>query len=129
MPSHYQEITLTKTKKLNLGHRPCEEKTDYSFTICVKESLSEQVGCRTPWDRRSLYEREICTEESQIKMFEQLYWVLMQVYSDFASGNQIFWEYFSEFDWRFFSEKGAGTGFPGPHFFSPICMRRWRWTR
>ena len=82
MPSHYQEITLTKTKKLNLAHRPCEEKTDYSFTICVKESLSQQVGCTFPWGRWSQHEREVCTEESQIKMFEQIYWVLMQVEVD-----------------------------------------------
>ena len=78
MPSHYQEISLTKHKKLNLGHRPCEEKKDYSFTICVKESLSQQVGCRLPWDRWSQQEREVCTGESQIKMSEQLYWFLMQ---------------------------------------------------
>ena len=82
MPNHYQEITLTKTKKLNQAHRPCEEKTDYSFTICVKESLSQQVGCTPPWGRRSQHEREVCAEESQIKMFEQLYWVLMQVEVD-----------------------------------------------
>ena len=78
-PSHYQEITLTKHKKLNLGHRPCEELKDYSFTICVKESLSQQVGCRMPWDRWSQEEREVCTAESQIKVFEQLNWLLMQV--------------------------------------------------
>ena len=81
-PSHYQEITLTKHKKLNLGHRPCEELKDYSFTICVKESLSQQVGCRMPWDRWSQEEREVCTAESQIKVFEQLNWLLMQVEVD-----------------------------------------------
>ena len=73
MANHYQEFTLTKVKKLNLDHRPCEERTDYSFTICVKESLSQQVGCQPPWDRWIRQKREVCTEESQIKMFEQLH--------------------------------------------------------
>ena len=82
MTSHYQEITLTKYKKLNLDNRPCEEMKDYSFTVCVKEKLSQQVGCRLPWDRWSQQGREVCTGESQIKMFEQLNWLVMQVEVD-----------------------------------------------
>ena len=50
MPSHYQELTLVKHKRLNLEHQPCEEAEDYSFIRCVKESLAEQIGCRQPWD-------------------------------------------------------------------------------
>ena len=69
---------MTKHKKLNLPDRPCEETATYSFTICVKESLSQQVGCRLPWDKRSRQEREVCSEEPEIKMFEQLHWFLIQ---------------------------------------------------
>ena len=42
--SHYQEMTLTKHKKLNLFHRPCNEESSYSFTNCIRESLSKQVN-------------------------------------------------------------------------------------
>ena len=78
LPSHYQEITLTKHRKLNLVNRPCEEEESYSFTTCVKESISKKVGCRPPWDKKSSQERKICSEESEIKSLEQLHWFLMQ---------------------------------------------------
>ena len=42
--SHYQEMTLTRHKKLNRFHRPCNEDSSYSFTNCVKKSLSKQVN-------------------------------------------------------------------------------------
>ena len=44
--SFYQELILTKQKRLNLERRPCEENPDYSFTVCVKENLSKQVSLR-----------------------------------------------------------------------------------
>ena len=43
--NHYQEVTLTKHKKLNLDRQPCEEDSDYSFNYCVRESLSKKVKC------------------------------------------------------------------------------------
>ena len=41
--NHYQELTLTKHKKLNLARQPCEEDTSYNFKTCVQESLSKKV--------------------------------------------------------------------------------------
>ena len=41
--NHYQEVTLTKHKKLNLERQPCEEDPSYSFSYCVRESLSKKV--------------------------------------------------------------------------------------
>ena len=41
--NHYQELTLTKHKKLNLARQPCEEDTAYNFKTCVQESLSKKV--------------------------------------------------------------------------------------
>ena len=41
--NHFQEVTLTKHKKLNLERQPCEEDPDYSFSYCVRESLSKKV--------------------------------------------------------------------------------------
>ena len=41
--NHYQEVTLTVHKKLNLERQPCEEDPGYSFSYCVRESLSKKV--------------------------------------------------------------------------------------
>ena len=68
---------MIKHKRLNLEHQPCEEAEDYNFNICVKESLSEKVGCRLPWDRWSRQDRAICTEREQFRQFEIGYLDLM----------------------------------------------------
>ena len=81
----YQEMTLTRHKKLNLFHRPCNEESSYSFTNCVKDSLSKQVnsgtitlysgtqsfyqvGCNLPWGKRSQQQQgEICRTKQQFR--------------------------------------------------------------
>ena len=63
----YQELILVEHKKLNLGHRPCEESEDYSFTRCIKENIAETVGCRMPWDKMSRQDQAICTEREQFR--------------------------------------------------------------
>ena len=70
---YYRDLTLTKHKRLNLKQRPCEEDPSYSFTICIKEKLSEKFGCRLPWDKWSLQERSICATGAQFSNFEELY--------------------------------------------------------
>ena len=42
-PSQYQEFMLTKHVRLNLERNPCVEEPSYSFTLCVKEKLAQQV--------------------------------------------------------------------------------------
>ena len=69
----YHEITLTKHKKLNLDRRPCEEDPSYSFTSCTKEKLSEQVGCRLPWDNWVKQDLAICTTVQEFGQFEEIY--------------------------------------------------------
>ena len=70
---YYHGITLTKHRKLNLDRRHCEEDPAYNFTVCIKEKLSEKVGCRLPWDKRSQQGRAVCKSEQQIWQFEQIY--------------------------------------------------------
>ena len=41
--NHYQELMLTKHKKLNLERQPCQEGPDYSYSNCIRESLSKKV--------------------------------------------------------------------------------------
>ena len=66
-------ITLTKQKKLNLQKSPCNEDPVYSFTTCVKEQLSQRIGCRLPWDKWSDQSCRTCESESEFKQFEKNY--------------------------------------------------------
>ena len=72
-PGLYHRITLTKQTKLNLKHRPCDEDPSYSFSTCIKEKLSQRIGCRLPWDRWSNQDRNVCKSESEFQKFERDY--------------------------------------------------------
>ena len=39
-------IDVTHHKNLNVPDSPCEEDTEYDFSLCVKRSLSKKMGCR-----------------------------------------------------------------------------------
>ena len=39
-------IDVTHHKNLNVPDSPCEEDTEYDFSLCVKRSLSKKTGCR-----------------------------------------------------------------------------------
>ena len=67
-------VTLTKHKRLNLDRRPCEEDPSYRFTACVKEKLSEKVGCKLPWaNKRGNQGQAVCETEQEFVRFEKLY--------------------------------------------------------
>ena len=74
---YYHDITLTRHKRLNLDRRPCEEDPSYNFTVCVKENLSEKVGCRLPWDKLSRQDRPVCSTPEQFNQFEEIYKALV----------------------------------------------------
>ena len=46
--SVYYSLALREHRKLDTPHNPCVDDPDYSFTTCVKESLSRKTGCRLP---------------------------------------------------------------------------------
>ena len=79
------DLTLTKHKRLNLEGRPCEEDLAYNFTVCVKERLSERIGCRLPWDKWSQQERAECTSKRQFDQFELAYLSLLNANADVIS--------------------------------------------
>ena len=41
---------IIQHKNLDLPSKPCHASPSYSFTSCIKEFLSLQIGCRLPWD-------------------------------------------------------------------------------
>ena len=73
---YFYYITLTKHKKLNLAQTPCEEDLGYNFTVCIKENLSQIVGCRLPRDKWSQQYRNVCTTKKQFDEFDQMYGTL-----------------------------------------------------
>ena len=42
----YYTIDVTHQKNLNVPDSPCEENSEYDFSLCVKQSLSKKIGCR-----------------------------------------------------------------------------------
>ena len=40
---HYLTLTMTKHVKLNLAREPCNEDFNYSFILCVRESIADKV--------------------------------------------------------------------------------------
>ena len=76
---YFYQITQTKHKRLNLDGRPCEEDPRYNFNMCVKEKLSEKVGCRLSWDKWSRQERDVCSTDQQFREFDKIYKELMVV--------------------------------------------------
>lgn len=47
---------------LNRAERPCEERTDYSFTRCLRSSITTRLGCRFSWDVWSPSSAPLCTK-------------------------------------------------------------------
>ena len=47
----FKELRLIEREhtELNVQSDPCEEDTEYSFTVCVKTSLARMVGCWIKW--------------------------------------------------------------------------------
>ena len=46
-------IEVVKHEKLSRPGSLCEEKLTYNFTDCVKSSVSNEVGCKLPWDKKT----------------------------------------------------------------------------
>ena len=65
----YYSLALTEHRKQQTPKNPCEDELTYSFTACVKESLSDSVGCRLPWDSLSDQTRPKCTDLQQFRTF------------------------------------------------------------
>ena len=74
---YYYKMTLTKHKKLNLDHKPCEDDPKYNFNCCVKESLLKKVGCRFPLDNQGGEEVDICSTASEYRQYNEIYRNLM----------------------------------------------------
>ena len=73
----YYSLNLREHRKLDTPHNPCVEDPNYSFTTCIKESLSQQTGCRLRWDTLSDQRRQECTALKQYQAILQGYKYLL----------------------------------------------------
>jgi hypothetical protein len=51
----------------------CESSESYSFTACIKESMSKRIGCRLEWDAWSSKDITKCSTVDQLLKFEKEY--------------------------------------------------------
>ena len=54
-------------------NQPCESSESYSFTACIKNSISRRIGCRLEWDIWSSKDIPFCTKVDQLLRFEHEY--------------------------------------------------------
>ena len=64
---HGQYISATKHTDIDRADSPCEERTDYSFTSCVKKNITQKVGYRPQWDSEGHKDRKCTTKDQIIK--------------------------------------------------------------
>ena len=51
LDSHrYLYLKVVRQERLNRVVQPCNPESGYSFSSCIKSSVSTKVGCRQPWD-------------------------------------------------------------------------------
>ena len=63
---------LVKHTNLDLTSKPCNSDPLYSFTACITDPLSKEVGCRLHWDRRTGQDLPICHQMGQYRFFEPI---------------------------------------------------------
>jgi hypothetical protein len=71
--SQIVSIKAIYQQKMDKPKQQCEPSESYSFTACVKNSISKKIGCRLEWDSWSSKDIPDCTTVDQILHFEKEY--------------------------------------------------------
>jgi hypothetical protein len=61
------EMIVVKHHNLDVPSKRCNADPTYSFTGCIKQALSGEVGCRLPWDRWTDMSIPLCDQLHQYK--------------------------------------------------------------
>jgi hypothetical protein len=64
---HCLSLVETVHEEPNVPDDPCEEDTRYNFSVCVKKSLSREIGCRTKWDKWMVKNWSLCNNLDQFR--------------------------------------------------------------
>ena len=46
-------LELVRRERLNRAENPCNPDVNYKFTRCIKQSISDTLGCKLPWDKHT----------------------------------------------------------------------------
>ena len=60
--------------------QPCESSESYSFTSCIKNSISRKIGCRMEWDSWSSKDIPLCSTLEQLEGFDKEYFALLKLH-------------------------------------------------
>ena len=66
-------ITPVYHVHLDKPGNPCQTSESYSFTACIKNSISGMIGCRLTWDSWSARTIPVCWTSEQLLLFEKMY--------------------------------------------------------
>ena len=58
----------------------CEPSRSYSFTGCLKNSVSRRVGCRMDWDSWSSEDIPVCSTRMQILQFQEEFYRISETF-------------------------------------------------
>ena len=85
--SQFIYFTTTYHKMMDKPAKRCESSETYSFTACVKNSISRRVGCRMQWDVWSSRDIPVCTRVEQLKIFEKEYYGIRGLHQPYVVKN------------------------------------------
>ena len=51
----------------DLPIKPCNPSPSYNFNVCIKAKLSQDIGCRLPWDRTTSENVPVCYKMEQFR--------------------------------------------------------------
>ena len=46
-------LELVRRERLNRAENPCNPDIGYKFSRCIKQSVSDTIGCKLPWDKHT----------------------------------------------------------------------------
>ena len=46
-------LELVRRERLNRAENPCNPDVNYKFTRCIKQKVSDTIGCKLPWDKHT----------------------------------------------------------------------------
>ena len=65
---------------MNKPGQRCDPSESYSFTECIKNTISRRIGCRLEWDHWSSGDIPLCTTLDQLFLFQSDYYNISEMW-------------------------------------------------
>ena len=65
-------LSIIEHVKRNTKRSPCDERPDFSFTVCLQQAVEAQVGCSLPWNSNKKMGN--CTSLQEFESYETIYY-------------------------------------------------------